>query len=287
MVGYEHLWSVAIYSGNDLSSMRPLTGHGVKLFSSDSIHDLKASGIADPFIICNDNRYYMFCEVIDKSKKGQIGIAESEDGLRWEYRRIVVTEPFHLSYPYVFKFDNDFYMIPESQNDRSIRLYRATDFPFTWNFVTKLMTGFPYLDSSFFKFKGRCWLYTTLNNDTLLLYHSDNPAGPWLEHPKSPIVKHNKCIARSAGRVLILDDGSIIRFAQDCSSFYGKLVSAFKVTTLTTNDYREEALGLILKPGTFGWNRRGMHHIDAFRFEDGSWTAFVDGYRRHLRLSMH
>ena len=34
-------------------------------------------------------------------------------------------------------------------------------------------------------------------------------------------------------------------------------------------------------PGRFGagWNRDGMHHIDAHRAPEGDWIACVDGWR--------
>ena len=63
------------------------------------------------------------------SGHGDIGLAVSDDGINWSYKQIVLDEPFHMSYPYVFKWQEDFYMIPESQEANSVRLYRALDFP--------------------------------------------------------------------------------------------------------------------------------------------------------------
>ena len=31
-------------------------------------------------------------------------------------------ESFHLSFPYIFEFNNDIYMVPESSKNRDIRL---------------------------------------------------------------------------------------------------------------------------------------------------------------------
>ena len=59
--------------------------------------------------------WYLFFEVMNsKSGKGEIGLAISKDCRAWTYQNIVLKEEFHLSYPYVFESDGDYYMIPES-----------------------------------------------------------------------------------------------------------------------------------------------------------------------------
>jgi hypothetical protein len=57
-------------------------------------------------------------------------------------------------------------------------------------------------------------------------------------------------------------------------------VRAFQVTTLTETEYedREISAKRILEGSGKGWNRTGMHHVDAHRLEDGSWLACVDGW---------
>jgi len=81
-------------------------------------------------------------------------------GLRWDYQRSVLAEPFHLSYPHVFEWNSDFYMIPESYQAGAVRLYRAEEFPFRWGFVANLLEGPVFLDSSVFRHDGRWWMLT-------------------------------------------------------------------------------------------------------------------------------
>jgi hypothetical protein len=84
----------------------------------------------------------MFFEVLKRANsQGGIGYAESEDGKKWEYKKIIIDEPFHLSYPYMFKWEGSYCRIPESQEDLSIRLYRATSFPGEWQFVKSIING--------------------------------------------------------------------------------------------------------------------------------------------------
>ena len=115
--------------------------------------------------------------------------------------------------------------------------------------------------------------------DVLRLYYADEPSGPWLEHPESPIVEGNAQVARPASRVVTVSD-SVVRFAQDCSTECGAHVRAFEITELTTRSYseREVADNPILTGSSADWKASGMHHIDSHLADDGRWLACVDGW---------
>ena len=91
-------------------------------------------------MVVTDSLYYLFFTAkndLTVEYRG-IGLAESKNGVNWEYRQIVIKEPFVLSYPYVFKWQDDYYMIPEAHTETSVRLYRATDFPYKWTYERDL-----------------------------------------------------------------------------------------------------------------------------------------------------
>ena len=141
-----------------------------------------------------------------QTNQGDIGLATSNDGLSWTYKQVVLDEPFHLSYPYVFKWKNDYYMLPESRQAKSVRLYKAVDFPTKWSFVGTLLNG-SYGDPSIFRYAGRWWIFSETSPkryDILRLYYADDLMGPWTEHPESPIIMGDANIARPGGRVLVL-----------------------------------------------------------------------------------
>lgn len=228
----------------------------------------------------------MFFEVMNRrTGKGEIGLATSKNGLKWTYQQIVLAEPFHLSYPYIFEWMNDYYMIPESFRAGAIRLYKALSFPTKWLFVGPLLGGSVFLDPSVFRYNDKWWLFTETNPDhkydTLRLYHTDDLMGTWLEHPQSPIIEGNAHIARPGGRVLVFDN-KVIRYTQDCYPTYGTQVRAFEITELTTARYHERQVSerAILAASGDGWNKSGMHHIDPHLLEDGRWIACVDGWSR-------
>jgi hypothetical protein len=64
----------------------------------------------------------MFFEAMNRqTQRGDIGYAESADGVNWQYEKIVINEKFHLSYPHIFEWGNDFYGILGSYADLSVR----------------------------------------------------------------------------------------------------------------------------------------------------------------------
>lgn len=227
-------------------------------------------------------------------------MASSSDGHRWTYRGIVLREPFHLSYPHVFAWDGEVYMVPETFEANAVRLYRAVSFPFEWELQGELLAGHPYADASPFVHDGSWWMLVEASpkvglpagaaaQDTLRLYGAADLFGPWTEHPMSPIIESDARVARPAGRVVKAGE-RLIRFAQDGASVYGLQVRAFEIEELTPTSYRERLVteDPILGPGNRRWNRGGMHHIDAHQV-DGEWFASVDGWSRqprpHVRLA--
>ncbi|MGE5444134.1 MAG: hypothetical protein ACM3SR_05950 [Ignavibacteriales bacterium] len=277
-------WSIGIYAGESPFHFVPFEGGENPVLTREDVSDIRAGFVADPFMMRVNHKWYMFFEVMNQqTNKGEIGLATSKDGIKWAYQEIVLAEPFHLSYPYIFEWKNDIYMIPESFQAGSIRLYKASKFPIKWNFVKTLLSGGVFLDSSVFRYDDKWWLLTETNPDhkydTLRLYCADDLTESWLEHPESPIINKNAHIARPAGRVQVVND-RVIRYAQDCYPIYGAQVRALEITELTTSSYRERVAceNPVLTASGNGWNRLGMHHIDAHLMDDGQWIACVDGY---------
>lgn len=280
----DEAWSIGIYLGESPLVVTAPQGVANPVLTREHVTDVPAAAVADPFMVRKGDRWYMFFEVLNRSsRKGDIGLAVSENGLNWLYQQIVLSEPFHLSYPYVFEWMNEFYMIPERFQSRSIGLYKASKFPVLWSFVGTLMEGAYFVDNSVFRYRDKWWLLTETNpevrHDTLRLFYADDLVGPWREHASSPIVQGDPRIARPAGRVLVLDD-VVIRYAQNCQPHYGTDVRAFEITELSTTSYQERAAsqGPVIAGGGTGWNACGMHHIDPHQQGDGRWIACVDGW---------
>lgn len=282
----ECVFSIGIYSGRTPVRLGPEPGARNPVLHRDHVTDVSATFVADPFMLRVDGRWFMFFEVHNRRlRKGQIGLAQSKDGLRWTYERVVLDEPFHLSYPYVFEWHGEHFMIPETGEAGEVRLYRAERFPGRWTFFKTLLYDFRGADASILHSDGKWWLFasdgaTPFKADNLHLFFADDVLGPWREHPASPVLRGEPRIARPAGR-LVKAGGRIFRYAQDCSSAYGTQVFAFEILELTPERFRQRetpTMDPVLRGSGNGWNKQGMHHIDLHQVTDSEFIACVDGW---------
>ena len=278
-------WSIGVLIGDSPLTLEPASSASNPVLSASAVSDIDALFVADPFLVQNDDEVVMFFEAFNRSDwKGDIAIATSADGMEWTYGAVVLDEPFHLSYPYVFHWAGETYMVPESVEALSVFLYRAERFPDQWIRVRSLLEG-RYVDPSLMYWSDRWWLFVgETESDILRLFSSASLDGRFVEHPSSPLVLGNRSSARPAGR-LIQFNGRLFRCVQDDAVDYGKRVLLFEIIRLTTDEYEEVPTHTELLAGEDGWNASGVHHLDAVEQESGRWLAVVDGWeRRRLAL---
>ncbi len=179
------MWSISIYTGDSPFNLKPVREGPV--ITREHVTDIPASFVADPFMVRRDNTWYMFFEVMNsETRKGEIALATSDDALTWTYQQIVLDEPFHLSYPHVIEWENEYYMFPETLYAGALRLYKADDFPFRWRCVDNLLGG-QFADPSLLRFQNLWWMFSCskpYRHDTLQLHFAHNLTGPWVEHPQ-------------------------------------------------------------------------------------------------------
>lgn len=275
----------------DVSPFDLITPPGIKnpVLQASDVTDVSAQFVADPFIFHQSGRWYMFFEVLNgDTGLGQIGVADSNDGLHWSYDRIVLAEGFHLSFPYVFEYLGDYYMMPETSNIQEIRLYKAHNFPYEWHYFTTLVKGKHYVDPAIFHYNGSWWLFagggwSSTYKGNCFLFYSDNLLSGWTEHPKSPVIVNNPGKSRPGGRSFVYSNGRVIRLAQKDDLSYGEQVRAFEVDVLTKTSYSEHEIAqspIIKKTGN-GWNADGMHTFDPWWAGD-HWICSVDGQKSDI-----
>lgn len=100
---------------------------------------------ADPVLFRKNGVSYLFTEAFDcKERIGRIACSRLE--VPFSAPKIILKEPFHLSFPRVFSWNDTVYMLPETGADRSIRLYRASSFPDQWDLVCRFPVAYNYVD---------------------------------------------------------------------------------------------------------------------------------------------
>ena len=278
-------WTIGIFRSDSPLSFSPRQAWFNPRFSAEAVTDVPARFVADPFLIRDDDLWYLFFEVYNnRTAQGDLAVATSGSLRGWDYGGIVLDEEFHLSYPYVFEWEGHYYLIPETFETNSIRLYRADDFPSGWSLVGTLVEGRPYVDNSIVLHDERWWLFSSVtSNDTLYLHSAESLLGPWSEHPESPIVAGDRHKSRPSGRITEYQ-GRLYRYTMDVAPPEGThRVMAYEITELTPTRYTERPAreGPVLAPTGRGWNGQAMHQIDPVRIGPDEWVAAVDGFGKY------
>jgi hypothetical protein len=213
---------------------------------------------ADPFLVVRDGRYYVFIEeLLYAGRKGHISVIMMDRDGRWEPPVRVLEAHCHLSYPFVFEFEGDLYMTPESRGNRTIGLYKCVRFPYEWKLEMNLMEDCQAVDPTVVQWQGKWWMFVNQAqsegaslSEELFLYYSDSPLSVrWTPHPRNPIVSDARS-SRPAGR-LFVRDGRLLRPSQNCCPHYGYGFNICEVTKLTETTYEEHIVSRIVP----GWDR--------------------------------
>jgi hypothetical protein len=204
---------------------------------------------ADPFLLSHEGREFLFFEDYPyRTGKGVISCVELADG-KPSSPRVVLERPYHLSYPFLFCWGDDVFMLPETGANRTVELYRAVDFPERWEIDRVLLSGIEAANSTLIEHKRKFCLFACVTvhrpgtSPELLTFFADSPFGPWHPHPMNPIVSDVRN-ARPAGKVF-RHEGELVRPAQDCSVRYGHAIRFNTINVLSETEYRESPRGAI------------------------------------------
>jgi hypothetical protein len=259
-------WIVAygFYNGEDLPNVPS------KL---EVLENEKEMELADPFIYINDGNKIVFAEEIDKLGKGRIVAMELS---KRSEKQVIIRSDFHMSYPFIFKWNDQIYLMPESSESSTLSIYKANKFPFEWVKEKDLFVGKQLVDATFIFYIDRYWMfacekkYASSFNEELHIYYSDNPLGTWKQHHLNP-VKNDARNSRPAGG-MVIHEGNLYRPVQDCSLSYGKCIHWMKVIQLSENEFEEENVTSINPT----WTRSlsATHTIN--RYEN---FVVIDGYK--------
>lgn len=226
---------------------------------------------ADPHIVTMDDNYFIFIEeYIYNQSKGHIALIKMDKEGNYNYVGKILEKEYHLSYPFVFKFENNFYMIPETESNNNIELYKCTDFPKKWEYHGEIMNNINAVDTTIFNHNNKWWMFTGIkeniggsNSDELFLFYSDNPlTDKWEPHPKNPIISDVRQ-ARPAGKIFSFK-GNIYRPSQNSSKFYGYGISINQINNITKKEYEETSITSILP----NWDNN-ITRVHTFAYDSG------------------
>ena len=240
---------------------------------------------ADPFPVCCSDRYFVFVEqYLYQERKAHIAVLEIGRDGSWTQPVAVLERPYHLSYPFVFRWRGDYFMYPEARESGAVELYRATSFPFAWELEARVLANVRAVDPTIAEIDGRWWMFANVAregmsdpsrwDDELHLFHAPTPLGPWTPHRRNP-VKSDLRGARPAGRLYRVN-GALYRPAQDCSERYGQAMTINRIVRITPDEFQEVVASEIRPRWATGLLR--THTINA-----ASGLTVIDGEIRRRR----
>lgn len=220
---------------------------------------------ADPFPIVRGGETYVFLEDFDHRTQKAI-VSAVRFGADGPVGRVfpVLEEPWHLSYPFLIEDGGEVWMIPESSQDRTVRLYRADPFPDRWVQEAVLLDGIEASDATVVRHDGLYWMFAATrdgagsHSDMLSLFTAERLLGPWTPHPANPVLI-DAGSARPAGNIA-RRDGRLWRPVQDCRAGYGTALGLAEITRLDREGFAQE-VRTVLRPGP-DWPGRKLHTLN-------------------------
>jgi hypothetical protein len=214
---------------------------------------------ADPFLARDGDRLWVFFEELPyAAPKGKIRCVAVDRSGQIGEPIDVLEESCHLSYPNVFRFDDHWYMLPESSQRGDLTLYKARNFPAEWEPVSQILTNVRVADATLHRHNGAWWIMAGSADspggnfdDTLHIYTAPNLFGPWVAGSRNAVRSDPSC-SRPAGPLFDWN-GRWVRPVQDCRGRYGRALHLFEMEHLDENGPREHLLASL-----FGDERAGV-----------------------------
>lgn len=221
--------------------------------------------LADPFVVSREGRTCVFVEdYVYRTGKAHISVFELGVAGACEIG-IALEEPYHLSFPFLFEYQGELFMCPESFQAQEIRIYRCAEFPLRWELETVAMRGAAAADTMIFPYQGRWWLFSNISESEphvfsteLHVFVAPDPlSGRWSPHRRNPVLVNSDC-ARNGG--LLCDGDQIFRVGQKQGfGSYGASAQVMRILKLNDFEYAEEPV-CALTPA-FRRGLRGTHHL--------------------------
>lgn len=253
-------------------------GFKKSLWRYKQIPNQKGSWFADPFVYTLNKKSIIFVEEYVRSEnKGcisAIDISSKEP----KYLGKIITEDFHLSFPFIFEDKSVIYMIPECSSTNQIRLYQCIDFPLKWKFQMILMEGVDAADTMIIKSAGYYYLFSNIcsagigdHNSELHIFHaSELQTQKWQPLSQgNPILFHSQR-ARNGGMFSYRDN--FFRISQShTKGNYGNSFNINLIKFINEDSFEEVEIDRVLPnffegiKSTHTFNSDGVFSVVDFR----------------------
>lgn len=253
-----HCWTLFLGKGNFLEST---------LFRLKPIQLPKDEFWADPFLFKHKNKTYVFFENYSyKTKLGKISCGRIEGNEIVDVLDVLKLD-YHLSYPYIFEDNGEIYMMPETNENNQLELYKCLEFPVKWELYASAFEGEKVADASFFEDDDKQkWLFVNKQIDInspfdseLYIYKVDSlRMQNLIPHKQNPVIMNSKT-ARNGGAVFTYKGNTYRPSQANIEGVYGRALNINKIETLNIDEYNEATI--ITSFPNFKKGLKSMHHL--------------------------
>jgi hypothetical protein len=235
----------------------------------------RLSYLADPFLARLDSGVWLLAECFDYiRRKGRL-VAAPLDALE-RFTDLPLNSSTHASFPFVFEFGGENYLLPETSQAGQLDVYRLVGVPPRAEYVRSIFSQVDCVDSVVFPHHGLWWLMTMSSLETgkraLRIYHAETPlAAEWTPHPindRNLFAMAPNGTGRNAGNPH-LSNGRILVPIQTNPNYYGEVVVLLEILHLTPDEFEARPLAHD-EPGQCIASHTAMHH----RSRTAGWTVY-------------
>jgi hypothetical protein len=234
-------------------------------------HSCHTSWFADPFILkITDKEIILLAEEYYKpARKGRISrLTVDKKTYRLKSCDIALELKTHLSFPVIYRKENDIFIYPESSSTKKLVLYKYFEDQNKAEPVSTLVDD-PLTDAVITADFGKPYLFSTKSPDQNknILHIYSSPCFDGVYNPYQTISFEDNT-ARNAGNLFLIDN-KWIRPAQNCNGGYGVGLVFQEVIYSGNNFSFKELKRFYPNPGRWGL---GMH-----TFNVAESIAVIDG----------
>ena len=239
--------------------------------------------LADPFCLVDEadkHRLHIFYETYPfKEARGKLDYILYDRSFGPEQK--LIKEKFHLSYPYPLKYNGEYYLVPEAYESNSVFMYKAVNYPLSWEKSHVLLAGFPGIDNTIIKHENTYWMFTTDRRDgfrhNLKLFYTEDLFSDWIPHPRNP-VKTDIRSARPAGTPFFFER-NWYRPSMDYAEKIEGRIFINKILNLSKTEYEEISVKVIDPYSDTRFSDKIHTLCDAgdYTIIDGGKEAFIFG----------
>ncbi len=265
-------WSVGYKSSPEIFPNLELDKDKVITYKEiNNLTDNHINYIADPFFIKERDTFYLFVE-LKGEENANIALLTSADGNNYNYKGVVLDEDFHLSYPQVFKYNEEFYMIPESVGSNQVLLYKTNNFPFNWFISDTLISNRRLKDPTILLSENLNLIVGMDDHSQQLYFTADSLTANWKQVEGAK--KYWGDESRPGGRFFNYK-GDWFLPMQNASKGYGTGISLYKLQEQNSKIKFDLFKYKYLEAQPhIKWFNRGMHHLDIQKLDNEFYMVY-------------